>query len=128
MLYLSPGVYNKDPSYTLMVPVQQYRSDYSFMIPADYNSNYITITAPDDIKSVIVYKSDDTVFKSLVNSDFSRISGTGYSYYRLNMGTAQTAYKLVADKPVGVQSYGYYNRTSYSYPLGLNLLKLNLSN
>ena len=117
---------SKDPSYMLVVPVQQFRSDYSFMVPEKYNINYLTLIAPSDIASVKIYKTGSaTALYDLNNSNFTKINGTNYSYYRLDMGKATAAYKLVADKPIGVQSYGYYGATSYAYPLGLNLTKLN---
>ncbi len=122
---------SKDSSYSLVVPVQQYRSDYSFMIPQSYNYNHITIIAPKDISFVKIYRTaggTDTPVAEFNNSQFTPISGTNYVYRRHSMGTTHAAYKLVADKPVGVQCYGYYNQTSYAYPLGLNLIKLNNTN
>ena len=122
---------DKDPSYTLVVPVQQFRNDYSFMIPADYDENYISIIAQKNISSVKIYKTaggNDSLIKEIKKADFKAISGTDYVFYRHNMGTAHAAYKLIADKPIGVQSYGYTMSSSYAYPLGLNLINLNGTN
>ncbi|MBQ9817767.1 MAG: IgGFc-binding protein, partial [Proteobacteria bacterium] len=121
----------KDPSYTLVVPVQQFRNDYSFMVPKDYSENYISIIAHKDISTVKIYKTaggTDSLIKDIKKADFSAISGTNYVFYRHNMGTAHAAYKLIADKPIGVQSYGYTGSSSYAYPLGLNLINLNGTN
>lgn len=122
---------DKDPSYSLMVPVEQFRTDYSFLIPAKYNENNITIIAPSDIVSVKLYEitsSGETLKQTFSNSRFTQIGTTGWAYKYYNIGTTSKTYKLVADKPIGVQSYGYYDRTSYAYPLGLNLTRLNNTN
>lgn len=122
---------DKDPSYTLVVPVQQFRSDYSFMVPSDYAENYISLIAPNDLTYVRIYKTvsgKDTLVKEIKGSEFLKITSTNYMFYRHDMGDSTNktaAYKLIADKPIGVQSYGYVGSTSYAYPLGLNLTKLN---
>ena len=118
----------KDPSYSLMVPVEQFRKDYSFLTPPNYDANNITIIAPSDIGSVKLYvttSSGDSLKRTFVNSEFTKIGTTGWSYYYYDLGTSSSVYKLIADKPIGVQSYGYAGSTSYAYPLGLNLTKLN---
>ena len=101
------------------------------MIPADYDENYISIVAHKNISSVKIYKTaggKDSLVKEIKKSDFTAISGTDYVYHRYDMGTAHAAYKLIADKPIGVQSYGYTGSSSYAYPLGLNLINLNGTN
>ena len=124
----------KDPSYMLVVPVQQFRSDYAFMIPANYSENNITIIAPQDLTYVKIYKivsGSDSLYQTINASEFTKISSTNYMFYQYSMGkssSADTPYKLIADKPVGVQSYGYTSSSSYAYPLGLNLTKLNNTN
>ncbi len=35
-----------DPALTLAVPVEQYRTDYLFHAPTNYERNYLNITAP----------------------------------------------------------------------------------
>ncbi len=129
--YLGDEDTYKDPSYSLMVPVEQFRSDYSFMIPENYSENNITIIAPSDISKVELYEITSTgerLVKTFNNSAFTKISTTGWAYCYYDIGTVSKVYKLVADKPVGLQSYGYTGSSSYAYPLGLNLIKLNLSN
>jgi hypothetical protein len=121
----------KDPSYSLMVPVEQFRTDYSFLIPAKYSANHITIIAPSDIVSVKLYEitsSGETLKQTFTNSSFTKIGTIGWAYKYYNIGTTSKTYKLVADKPIGVQSYGYTGSSSYAYPLGLNLTRLNNTN
>ena len=129
--YLGDEGTRKDPSYSLMVPVEQFRTDYSFMIPANYSENNITIIAPSNISKVELYEitsTGQTLKDTFVNSTFTKIGTTGWAYYHYSIGTASKVYKLVADKPVGLQSYGYTGSSSYAYPLGLNLTKLNNTN
>jgi hypothetical protein len=121
----------KDPSYSLMVPVEQFRTDYSFLIPANYTANHITIIAPSDIVSVKLYEitsSGETLKQTFSNSSFTKIGTTGWAYKYYDIGTNSKTYKLLADKPIGVQSYGYTGSSSYAYPLGLNLTRLNNTN
>ncbi len=115
-----------DPSYALVVPIQQYRSDYAFMVPPNYNENYLTIVAPTNMDKITIYKSDGkTVFKSITKTNLTSIGSTGYGFYRFDMGNTSAFYKMVCDKPISATSYGYRGQTSYDYPLGLNLKVLN---
>ena len=98
---------------------------------AKYDENNITIIAPSDIVRVNLYEitsSGETLKQTFSNSSFTQIGTTGWAYKYYNIGTTSKTYKLVADKPIGVQSYGYYYQTSYAYPLGLNLTRLNNTN
>ncbi len=111
-----------DPSAILSVPVQQYRKDYSFMVPSSFDYDFITIVAP---KNTVV-KYDGVAIPASAFLSF----GTGdyvYTYRMLkNSSTAPGGtHTISADKPVGISGYGFYQATSYGYPLGLNLKSLN---
>ncbi len=120
-----------DPSFILTVPYEQYRSDYSFMVPPSYDENFVTIIKPKDGK-VFLDGTEVTQTKatSIVSSKpqtatepFINISGTNFQvgYVSIDPGT----HHMTGDKPFGLYNYGYYNMSSYGYPIGLDLRIIN---
>lgn len=102
-----------DPAMTLAVPIEQYRSDYLFHAPTNYESNFVNITAPTGASVVL----DGTPV-----SGFAPIGGSGYSIARqplaaVNGGT----HNITGDMPFGISVVGYGQYTSYWYSGGLNL-------
>jgi hypothetical protein len=108
-----------DPSFILTVPYEQYRSDYDFMVPTKFDVNYITIITPKD--GQIEY--DGKLLKSSDYISFTQLGTTDFyvAYYKVQPGV----HHIVSDKPFGLYSYGYYNMSSYGYPIGLDLKILN---
>ena len=105
-----------DPSFLLVVPYEQYRSDYAFMVPDSYDNNFITIIAPKDAVVKLDNKAlDMSTFKPIADSDFV------YGYSPISVGV----HHMEADKPFGLYSYGYHNMSSYGYPIGLDLKVIN---
>lgn len=105
-----------DPSFMLVVPYEQYRSDYAFMVPDSYDNNFITIIAPKDASIKLDNKAVDmSEFKAIDGSDFV------YGYVPMKVGV----HRMEADKPFGLYSYGYHNMSSYGYPIGLDLKVIN---
>ena len=106
-----------DPSFILTVPYEQYRSDYDFMVPTKFNTNYLTIIAPKD--AAIQYDGNPITYIStreqIGTSDFY------VGYIQVQPGV----HHMTADVPFGLYSYGYYNMSSYGYPIGLDLKVLN---
>jgi hypothetical protein len=126
---------NGDPSFILNVPREQYRSDYSFSIPENYTYDYVTIISPAGNK--IKYTGsgyegvayDDMLIDSLPSKVFSGWKKFGthgyvYGYLALDSGV----HSLKADHPFGAIGYGTYGATSYGYPIGLNLDRINNTN
>jgi hypothetical protein len=102
-----------DPSLSLAVPVDQYRSEYLFHAPLSYDTNYINITAPSG--AVI------TLDAAMVTG-FSPIGNTGYSLARVVLTQGNEGNHFISgDKPFGISVYGYGSYTSYWYPGGLAL-------
>ena len=130
-----------DPGYTLNVPVEQYRTDYSFSIPANYEYDFVTLVAPKDTK--IYYTGaghkgtnyTNTLIENLPSTVFSGWMTVGnenyvYGYLDIDEGT----HHLVGDKKFGALGYGFGDAksntddTSYAYPIGLNLDRINNTN
>lgn len=105
-----------DPAFTLAVPIQQYRQDYLFHAPTNYELNFVNITAP----------TGATVnLDSAPVTNFTAIGTTGYGIARVMLSNAGNGnHSISAAMPVGISVYGYGQYTSYWYPGGLNLEEL----
>ncbi|MBQ9394628.1 MAG: hypothetical protein IJU23_03795 [Proteobacteria bacterium] len=127
-----------DPGYTLNVPVEQYRKDYSFSIPKNYEYDFVTLVAPKNTK--IYYtgagykgtKYNNALIDNLPAAVFSgwmNVGNEGYVYGFLDID--EGVHHLVGDKKFGALGYGFGNATdgtddtSYAYPIGLNLDVIN---
>ena len=102
-----------DPAMTIGVPIEQYRSNYSFHAPTNYESSFANITAPSDAKITI----DGQPVMGL-----TVIGASGFSGGRVQLSNAGDGdHTITGDKAFGVQVYGYGQYTSYWYPGGLDL-------
>lgn len=103
-----------DPSLSLPVSTEQYRSRYVFLAPVDYLSNFVNIVAPADTTLTL-----DGADRS---SELAPLDGTDYFVARIELeGNNSGGHTLEASKPVGLQVLGYGENTTYQYPGGLNL-------
>ncbi|HEY1554226.1 MAG TPA: IgGFc-binding protein [Kofleriaceae bacterium] len=104
-----------DPAMALAVPVEQYRSAYSFQAPTSYESNYVDVTAP----------MGASVTLDGMQLTFTPIGTTGYGISRVTALSAgpnsDGNHTISGDQPFGITVYGYGQYTSYWYPGGLNL-------
>ena len=118
---IETGTYNPDsanigdPAYLIGVPIEQYRSEYRFLVPSKYAEDYITIVAPVGV----TVKLDGSV---LSTDRFSSFGKGDYkaAYVRIEDG----AHSISADGRIGLFSYGFDNYVSYGYPAGLDLKEL----
>ncbi len=106
-----------DPAQTNAQPVEQYRKRYVFLSPDDYDVSYADVIAP--VGATITL--DGMPVSAMPTS-----IGNNYNLLRvlLNNATNGGAHQLESDVPVGLQIVGYGFATSYSYPGGLNLLRV----
>ncbi len=104
-----------DPSISLAVPVEQFRTSYAFHAPTTYSSNYVDVTAPTGATIML----DGTVVP------LTAIGTTGYSIGRarsISTGPANDGnHSITGDQGFAISVYGYGQYTSYWYPGGLNL-------
>jgi len=105
-----------DPSESLMVAVEQYRTKYVFLAPDDYVSGFADIVAP--IGADLVLDGN-----TIPITDHESIAG-GYAVVRIELFKTGVAHVLTASAPVGLQVLGYGSYTSYQYPGGLNLKQI----
>lgn len=114
----SAGGGTGDPAMALAVPVDQFRTNYLFHAPTNYESNYVDVTAP----------MNETVMLDGVPLVFTPIGGTGYGLarvYPLNAGPGNDGnHSISGSAAFGITVYGYGQYTSYWYPGGLNLTSI----
>jgi len=117
-----------DPAFILIVPAEQFRTDYVFLAPNKYELDYVTIVAPDGAKvdycSPPVPPETKPSCKTIAPDDFE-LFGTG-EFYTTKFLIADGVHEIHADKPVGVYVYGYDQYVSYGYPAGLDIKDLGL--
>ncbi len=113
MLGQSAGGGAGDPAMTISVPTEQYRKNYSFHAPTNYESNFVNITAPAGAKVLL---------DGQAVAGFVAIGGTGFGIARVQLSNAGDGnHTITGDQNFGVQVYGYGQYTSYWYPGGLDL-------
>lgn len=106
-----------DPSQSLAIAVEQFRSTYVFLAPSDYTVSYVDIVA----KPATAMALDG----QRVPASGEAIGSSGYSVYRAKLGAGQAgAHTLSASLPVGIEVLGYGMYTSYMYPGGLDLSQI----
>jgi hypothetical protein len=105
-----------DPAMSLAVPVEQFRNQYLFHAPTNYETNYVDITAP--VGAAVML--DGLPIPPLVP-----IGASGWALSRvtpLGAGPAGDGnHQIVGDQGFGISVYGYGQDTSYWYPGGLDL-------
>ncbi|MCU0660903.1 MAG: IgGFc-binding protein [Myxococcota bacterium] len=112
MVSASPHEYG-DPSMSLVVPIEQYRKSYSFLAPNSYSNNYITVIHEIGEFPVLdaLPIAGDTVE---INDEFART----------NLEISGGIHTIESNESFGLTVYGIGRYTSYMYPGGLDLQKI----
>jgi len=101
---------NGDPSMSLGVPVEQYRTNYTFLAPESYVKNYLTV----------IHKKG--AFPEL---DGQPVAGETVDindeYSRTNLEITGDIHYIESDEAFAITVYGVGSYTSYMYPGGLDL-------
>ena len=102
-----------DPAMTLAVATDQYRTEYLFHAPTNYEVNYVTITAPTGATVTV---------DGVAVTGFTTIGASGFDFARVTLGAGVDGnHTAVGTEPFGISVYGYGQYTSYWYPGGLDL-------
>lgn len=101
-----------DPSFSIGIPTEQYRLEYSFLAPTTYTHNIVNVVTKTGANITI----DGAAIPA---NEFTPIGGTGMSVARHVISGG--AHRMVGDQNFGIVVYGYGSYTSYMYPGGLNL-------
>lgn len=105
-----------DPSMGISIPTAQFRTQYIFIAPKTYDSNFVNVIAPTGVD----VRLDG---KSIPSSEFSVIAGSGFSVARIQLSTDEH-HVAESSIPFGIMVYGYGQYTSYMYPGGLDLKRI----
>lgn len=113
-----------DPALTVLVPAEQWRSDYTVLVPNGYAEDHLSLVGPAGT-AVTLTGNDGT--RSTVTLD-TAIGTTGLAWGRYAIPraagggtTLANVWTLTAPVPFGVEVYGWSCAVSYAYPGGLNL-------
>jgi len=105
-----------DPSISMLAATAQYRTEYVFLAPTDYDVSYVDIVAPPG--------AHVTLDGELLPAP-NVLQDMGFMIVRANLPRSSgSAHRLIADKPVGLQVVGYGAYTSYQLPGGMDLLPI----
>jgi len=105
-----------DPSQSAMIGVEQFRTQYVFLAPHDYDVSYVDVVSPEG--ATVLLDGSALLAPPAVLSN-------GYVVVRQMLGPGiDGAHLIVSDMPVGIQVIGYGVATSYQYPGGSNLVRI----
>jgi hypothetical protein len=106
----SPEGAQGDPSMSLAIPTEQYRTSYVFLAPSSYASSFVTVTAPTDAPVML----DGSAV-----SGFAPVGSTGFSVASVAIDGG--VHTMTSGAAFGIVVYGFGTYTSYMYPGGLDL-------
>ena len=105
-----------DPSQSIAIPSEQFRKDYTFVAPVSFDVGFVNVIAP----TGVAVEVDGTI---LAGASFTPIGQSGKSVARFQL--QKTPYHhATAGEPFGIVVHGYGQYTSYMYPGGLDLLRI----
>jgi len=115
-----------DPSMTLIVPMEQYRKNYTFTVPSSMTNNFVNIIKPVAQPG----KNAPTIYfdgVAIAESSFTQAIGTSYhGVHRRNISASPFNHTITSSQPFGIMVYGHAANTSYMYPGGLDLNIINI--
>jgi hypothetical protein len=107
------GAGTGDPASYQMVPTEQFLPRYVFVTGSDYTQNYVQITRPQGGADVFV--------DGVLVTGYYAVDEFEVADWSISEGT----HLAESDDPFGVIQVGYTDVTSYAYPGGLRLAKIN---
>jgi IgGFc binding protein len=115
-----------DPAFGLVIPVEQFRTSYSFTTPPSMTMNYVNVVAPMPSSSDTLLILDGVE----ISADMFEEISSGYGVARIDVtstGTNGSHSIYSPDNSIwfGIEVYGFANYTSYLYPGGLDLKLIN---
>ncbi len=100
-----------DPSFSLGVPTEQFRTEYTVLVPQAYGKNFLSISAP----------SAGAITVDGLQVALQPFAGM-YRGGRMQVVAGQ--HKIVCPAGCGVEVYGYSDAVSYMFAGGLDLKKI----
>ncbi|MBM4370166.1 MAG: IgGFc-binding protein [Deltaproteobacteria bacterium] len=118
-----------DPAFILLVPVEQFRTDYVFLAPDKYALDYVTLVAPTAAEVWFDCPEPDPAripssCAPVPEEDWSWLMSGEYKATRFPVPDG--VHRVHGSAGVGVYAYGYDERVSYGYPAGMDIADLGL--
>jgi hypothetical protein len=110
-----------DPDMAMVVPSEQFRDKYVFLVPTKYQHNYVSIVAP-VVAGVVANVVMDGA--AMDPATFHQVGSQPWAVATKSMMAG--SHVLSADQNIGVLVYGWDQYVSYSYPGGMNLETLQI--
>jgi hypothetical protein len=104
-----------DPAMSLGIPLEQWRSSYTFLAPETFPENYVNVIAG---RQQVVLLDGDLI------GEWQPMEGTYMFSTRINIEGGR--HTIEGALPFGIVVYGYAVYTSYMYPGGLDLREINI--
>lgn len=129
-----------DPAFILIPPVEQWRTEYLFLVPNKYAFDYLLIAVP--VGATILY--DGLLLESVLTCEYEPIGvladgsvETEYQAIRCPLSAPMPGDPGLQDdgvhrlesaggEPIGLVVYGWDSFVSYGYPAGTNVALINL--
>ena len=116
--------YTGDPSQLLIPAAEQHRKDYVFLIPPDWDKDYIVIAKPVGANVMIDgFPLGMAEFDSCVTAPIGNVAGTDYE--QVTCPAADGRHTVEADMPFGLSVFGYFNVGSYAFVGGSDVKLIN---
>jgi len=110
--FFGDSVGEGDPDLSIAVPAEQYRTDYTVLVPAAYAKNFLSISAP----------SSGAVLVDGVPVTMTPFAGGTYRANRTMVAAGQ--HRITCPSGCGVEVYGYGSAVSYMFAGGLDLKQI----
>jgi hypothetical protein len=134
--FIPRGLPGGDPSFVILPPVEQYRSDYIFLTPDKYAFDFVVIVAPPGASVVL-----DGQLIDETRCEVGHV--TGYDVFRCQLSFPQIdmmatgnpllpgmqndgVHRVIANVGVGVLVVGWDAFVSYGYAAGTQLEEINI--
>nr|MBA3454602.1 IgGFc-binding protein [Deltaproteobacteria bacterium] len=101
-----------DPDLSIAVPAEQYRNDYTILVPNAYAKNFLSISAP----------SQGAVLVDGVPVSMTPFANGTYRANRTMVAAGQ--HRITCPSGCGVEVYGYGSAVSYMFAGGLDLKQI----
>src|SRR6185295_581938 len=89
-----------DPSMSLSIPVEQFRTSYLFTAPTSYALNFASIIA---VQGTTVHLDG----RRIEADEFTQVGGSDYGVAQVVLDDRTAVHSLEADEEVGLTVYGY---------------------
>lgn len=104
-----------DPSMSLAIPTEQYRTSYTFLAPTTYATSFVSVAAS---------TGAEVLLDGAPMGGFTSVGGTGFDVS--NTTITGGVHTMTSSSPFGIVVYGFGSYTSYMYPGGLDLQRINV--